>query len=124
MALTVGQVRKAIEGLPDDAPVIPEWAYGPPGDSDPAVSVCGFRRGEEDGTPGLAVLVDIVYLDDPSWEDRDADDEDLGLDDDVDDDELLDVGPDDEDDDEDEGDAEDDEDADGDLTETDDEDED
>lgn len=63
--LTVGTIRKAISGLPDDAPVNPVWNSGPPGDADPAVEVCGFHAGTDPdtGTPCLDVRVDIVYLD-------------------------------------------------------------
>ncbi len=60
----VGRLRKLIEKLPDEARILPDWAYSPPGDSDPAVSVEGFKIARDGDGPYLSVLVDIQYLED------------------------------------------------------------
>lgn len=63
--LTVKGLRDAIQGLPDDTVVVPDWAHGPPmGDNDPAVKLFGFTVRPEDNGLGLNVLVDISRLDD------------------------------------------------------------
>ena len=61
---TVGDIRKLIEGLPDDAFYSPDWADGPPGDAEPAVTVVGFEVREGGNEKYLSVLVGIEYLDD------------------------------------------------------------
>lgn len=75
--LTVGRLRAALAGLPDDAPVFPDWAHGPPGDADPAVEVTGFvvKRDPLDGRDGLCVLVDLHYLDEFEDEEEEDDEE-------------------------------------------------
>lgn len=66
--LTVGDLRKAIEGLDDNAPVSPYWAPGcEPGDDEPGVELIGFeRRGFY-----LAIDVALFYLNDDSGDPRD-----------------------------------------------------
>ena len=83
-APTVGDIRAAIAGLPDEATVFPGWHDGPPGDSDPAVEVFGFRQCPDpvEKTPGLEILVGIAYLDDFE-DDEEDDDEDLPSDDEI-----------------------------------------
>lgn len=68
--LTVGKVRKAIEGLPDDTLVMPEW-FDIPGDDQPCVRLHYFRAGRE----GLEVGVSLVPLYDED-EDYEEDEED------------------------------------------------
>lgn len=74
--VTVGDIRQAMAGLPDEALLILEWADGPPGDADPAVAVYSFAAGKDlDGTPGLVAFVGICYLDEfESDEDDDTED--------------------------------------------------
>jgi hypothetical protein len=63
--MKIAELKALIHDLPDDADICPTWANGPPGDSDPAVVLRGFRLGDTTGgtKPWLAVLVDIQYLD-------------------------------------------------------------
>lgn len=42
---TVGDIRRAIEGLADDAPVHPVWFDRIPADHEPAVTLYEFRLG-------------------------------------------------------------------------------
>ena len=65
---TVGDLRKLIADLPDDARYQPDWANGPPGDHDPAVTVVGFEVRGVGSDLYLGVLVDIAYLDDVECE--------------------------------------------------------
>ncbi len=66
MALTVGDIRKAIEGLPDTCLVFPDWAADSvPEDQDPGVELCWFER--VDGTsaitkPYLSVVLKLFDL--------------------------------------------------------------
>lgn len=61
--LTVGHLRKVVLGLPNDAPVFPDW-FEPPGKQDPAVGVDAFRvQQNPDGTQYLALLVSLHGLD-------------------------------------------------------------
>jgi hypothetical protein len=71
--LTIGAIRELIKDLPDDACLFPVWAYGPPGDDEPAVSICGLQVEADEITkqPGLAVLVDLKYLNDDHLNDDD-----------------------------------------------------
>lgn len=57
---TISDLQQALLILPSNAAIVPEWFDGPPGDSDPAVCVHGFRVTATE----LQVLVDIQYLDD------------------------------------------------------------
>ncbi len=66
---TVGALRAAMEGLPKNAPVVPAWFDGPPGDYAPAVCIHGFRR----SASALQVLTSLDYLD--GEEDSDDDDD-------------------------------------------------
>lgn len=61
-ALTVGALRKLLEGMPDDAPIFPTWANDDamPSDHEPGVEIHGFSVDGE----SLAVLVSLFYLDD------------------------------------------------------------
>lgn len=74
---TVGDLRKLIKGLTDDALILPEWAYGPPADSAPAVAIRDFAIGNEAGVAFLSVQVDLEYLN------QDEDDEDYDEEDDL-----------------------------------------
>ncbi len=61
--LTVGDIRKAIEGLPDDARVFPVWTPGcEPSDSSPGVTIDGFETTEHAATSGVACLAVLVSL--------------------------------------------------------------
>lgn len=64
--MTVGGLKKLIadSGLPDDAQIYPDWANGPPGKYDPAVTLVGFafRDGGTNGKPYLSTLVDLSPL--------------------------------------------------------------
>jgi hypothetical protein len=57
--LTVGHLRRVIEGLPDDTIIRPDWQDGPPQDHEPGVELFGFEaeRGE------LLAKVGLFYLD-------------------------------------------------------------
>lgn len=68
--LTVGDIRKAIEGLPDDALCIPTWSM-PPGENDPSVGISGFRPGVLDDAPYLGIHVFLEHLND-DWEYEDG----------------------------------------------------
>lgn len=71
MKLTVGDIRKAIEGLPDDAPVYPDWAPGCiPNDNDPGVEIRGCRSQYTDlhDRPCLEILVSLFHPDDQECE--------------------------------------------------------
>lgn len=61
--LSLGAIREAIKGLPDDAPIDIEWTNGPPADTDPAVIINGFEQRKHQNGNRLAILVDIKYLD-------------------------------------------------------------
>jgi hypothetical protein len=62
--LTVGDIRKAIDGLPDSAPVNPIWASGPPGDSEPGVEIHGcVLDATNPHDQGLGILVGLFHLD-------------------------------------------------------------
>lgn len=75
---SIGAIRQAIEGLPDDAPYFPDWAGDPPDDHEPGVRFCGVRRIEKDhnGDPGLSILVELAYLDEADDWDEDWDEDD------------------------------------------------
>jgi hypothetical protein len=61
--LTVGDIRKAIAGLPDSAPLNPMWASGPPSDSEPGVEIHGcVLDGRDPKDQGLGILVGLFYL--------------------------------------------------------------
>jgi hypothetical protein len=64
--LTVADVRRAIEGLPDTTRVYPDWADGRvPNDDDPGVEVLDIeRRQVPNGEPYLAIRVGLFYVDD------------------------------------------------------------
>jgi len=76
---SIGAIRQAIEGLPDDAPYFPDWAGDPPDDHEPGVRFCGVRRIEKDhnGDPGLSILVELAYLDEADDWDEDWDEDDI-----------------------------------------------
>lgn len=58
--ITVGDLRKSIANLPDDAEIVPEWEPGfNAGDDEPSVSLQGFIAAEDK----LVVLVELVYGD-------------------------------------------------------------
>lgn len=63
--MTVGDLRVLLRDLPDDTPVSPRWAYGPPSDSDPAVTIDRFEV--QKGV--LAVMVSLDYLNEDEDED-------------------------------------------------------
>ena len=64
-ACDVGTVRALLEGLPDDAKFFPKWHNGPPDDSEPVITVFGFRRMPNfDGVEGVAILVGLVNPED------------------------------------------------------------
>lgn len=64
--LTVGDIRRAIEGLPDYARVLPDWGDFEPGDSDPCVRIDGIQicppTAGRDGETYLSVLVALEPL--------------------------------------------------------------
>jgi hypothetical protein len=64
--LTVADVRRAIDGLPDTTRVYPDWADGRvPNDDDPGVEVLDIEsRQLPGGEPYLAIRVGLFYLDD------------------------------------------------------------
>ena len=62
--LTVKDIRRAIEGCPDDAEVILEWADGPPSDEYPGVEVKGFKGDGKNPT----ILVALFHLDEDEFE--------------------------------------------------------
>lgn len=67
--MTVGELRKLIADLPDDAAIRPQWNDGEePGDSSPGVVLHGFdfHDGELLARVGLFWLDDIA--DDCEWE--------------------------------------------------------
>jgi hypothetical protein len=57
--MTVGELRSALAGLPDSAPLYPEWHDRIPSDSEPGVRLHGVQavNGE------AQVLVSLFYLD-------------------------------------------------------------
>lgn len=61
--MNVGELRKLLEQLPDDADINPDWS-SPPGDDDPAVTLEGFAIRGISGGRYLSVLVGLQYLDD------------------------------------------------------------
>jgi hypothetical protein len=78
--LTVGDLRKAIEGLTDDAPVYPDFSSGHyPDDSEPGVEIlgavkCGPGCGRD--TEHLSIRVALFYLNDGDEDDgEEGDDE-------------------------------------------------
>jgi hypothetical protein len=55
---TVGAIRKAIRGLPDNALVMPDWtANSVPDDDQPGVELLGVEQSEYAGKPYLSVTV-------------------------------------------------------------------
>jgi hypothetical protein len=74
--MTVGALRSVIAGMADKDPVVPVWNEGQdPQASDPAVEMFGFEcRSQRDGTPVLAALVGIRYLDDLDDDPEDGND--------------------------------------------------
>lgn len=63
----VGEIRKLIADLPDDAFIAPDWAEGfSPGKYDPVVRIKGLDldKDPETGVPYLSVKVDVVALED------------------------------------------------------------
>lgn len=81
MFLTVGQLRRLMENLPDDASVVPDWAPGfVPSECDPVVCVegasiePGFPIGEpvnQSEDRYLSIHVRVVGLDEVSGENKD-----------------------------------------------------
>jgi len=67
--LTVGQIRKAIEGLPDDASVCPDWYDRVPDDHEPGVALFAAEADEQAGRPYLSIKVGLFYLDEDDGED-------------------------------------------------------
>ena len=60
--MTVGDIRKVIEGLDDESPVCPAWANGAPsGDCEPGVQICGAKKSDDGAS--VEILVDLFYLD-------------------------------------------------------------
>ena len=78
--LTVGDLRKAIEGLPDDAPVYPDFASGHyPEDSGPCVELMGAVRcaaGFGRDTDHLSIRVALFYLEQEGDGEEDGDEAD------------------------------------------------
>jgi hypothetical protein len=63
VAITVKQVREAIQLLPDDAPVVPIWHDAPPADHEPGVelfAIEGMLRLND--VPALAIRVGLFYI--------------------------------------------------------------
>jgi hypothetical protein len=63
--LTVGDIRRLIADLPDDAPVYPDWGGNPPADHEPGVEIIGAEYGgaaQDVGEPHLRILVGLFYL--------------------------------------------------------------
>ncbi|OJW22535.1 MAG: hypothetical protein BGO49_00680 [Planctomycetales bacterium 71-10] len=78
LGMTVGDVRRAIAGLPDSATVHPDWSDFP-GDDDPAVRLDFVRAAEDEDGPYLSVGVALVHLDGLDMDDdEDAEDDDFG----------------------------------------------
>ena len=68
VARNVGELRQLIEGLPDEARLLPDWEPGqaPGDDSEPGVWVGGLRvRRYTNGEPYLSVGVALWYGEDP-----------------------------------------------------------
>jgi hypothetical protein len=66
--LTVGKLKRLMEGLPDDAPVRPDWARDcTPDDSQPGVEITTASveqgRGRDKSGYYLSVKVKLFYLD-------------------------------------------------------------
>ena len=77
---TVVEIRKAIEGLPDDAEAMPDWVGRPPEDHEPGVEILGFSRRIARAPAGgdyLSIRVVLFYLEDMD-DDEDDDDDDGG----------------------------------------------
>jgi predicted Zn-ribbon and HTH transcriptional regulator len=69
--LTVGHIRKAIAGLPDNAPVCPDWAGGPPSDHEPGVELIDVACGQSDRRGQyLSIRVALFYLDEDDQDDE------------------------------------------------------
>jgi hypothetical protein len=56
--MTVGELRLALAGLPDNAPVYPEWNDRIPKGHEPAVRLHGVRESNGEAQ----VLVSLFYL--------------------------------------------------------------
>lgn len=73
--LTLGHLRQAIAGLPDDTPVAPAWTEVP-SDDEPAVSLEEFGIQTFDNGRQFVFGVRLQPLDDPEFwgdgEDKDA----------------------------------------------------
>lgn len=64
MAQTVGDLQKILNTLPDSAPIRPVWLDPSViDDACPAVTLCGFEKQGDTGSPYLAVKVDLTYPD-------------------------------------------------------------
>ena len=62
--MTVGNLRKLIANLPDDAGIHPDWD-DPPDDDSPGVTLGGFKVGSyKGGGKYLSVLVALAYPED------------------------------------------------------------
>lgn len=67
MKLTVGELRKIMEGLPDEAAILPTWASGYiPGDYEPGVEITDILKypADEQGPEYLGVAMILFYLND------------------------------------------------------------
>lgn len=64
--MTVGELRSALAGLPDNAPVYPEWTGRIPGDHEPGVRMHGVRQSNGEAQ----VLVSLFYLDEDEEDDE------------------------------------------------------
>lgn len=77
--VTVGDVRKVLDGMEDDTPVLIGWAPGEiPSDREPAVMLCDIRRvhvciggGGFEPVDHPEVRVALRYLDELELEDED-----------------------------------------------------
>lgn len=65
-ALNVGQIRKAIDGLPDSAIVSPDWGRMVPSDDEPGIELVHVERRNDEHLGGgyLSIGVDLFWLDD------------------------------------------------------------
>jgi hypothetical protein len=60
--LTIRDVRRLIADLPDQAPVLPDWAEGPPQDHEPGVEIVGIAIADRGAGPHLSMKVRLFYL--------------------------------------------------------------
>jgi len=70
---SAGNIRKVLDGLPDDVEPGIVWRNGPPGDdAQPGVELCDIRR---NARGGFEIVVDLFYLDEALSSEDDEDEE-------------------------------------------------